>query len=99
MYQWDFTQIWRYKEVLLVGLQYTLVFTVISIVCGLALGLLIALCRLTVPKWIAIPLRGLVELFRCTPILVILIWFYYALPVLLDINLSAPMAAFLALSF
>lgn len=99
MYQWDFTQIWRYKEILIVGLQVTLWFTLISIVCGLALGLFVALGRLTSPRLLGIPLRAVVELFRCTPILVILIWFYYALPVLLDINLSAWMAAFLALSF
>jgi|SRR5690625_816670 len=99
MYQWDFTQIWRYKELLISGLQYTIWFTVISIVAGLALGLVVALGRLSSPIVLGIPLRAGVELFRCTPILVILIWFYYALPVLLDVNLSAAMAAFLSLSF
>jgi len=99
MYQWDFTQIWRYKELLISGLQITIWFTVISIVAGLALGLIVALGRLSSPVILGIPLRAGVELFRCTPILVILIWFYYALPVLLDINLSAAMAAFLSLSF
>ncbi len=98
MYQWDFTQIWRYREILIIGLQYTLWFTVISIVCGLIIGLLVALGRISSPRMLGVPLRGLVELFRCTPFLVILIWFYYALPVLLDVNLTAPMAAFLALS-
>lgn len=99
MYQWDFTQIWRYKEILVVGLQVTLWFTLISIVCGLAFGLFVALGRLASPRLLGIPLQAFVEVFRCTPILVILIWFYYALPVLLDINLSASMAAFLSLSF
>jgi len=99
MYQWDFTQIWRYKELLISGLQITLWFTVISIIAGLALGLIVALGRLSSPVILGIPLRAGVELFRCTPILVILIWFYYALPVLLDVNLSAAMAAFLSLSF
>ena len=30
-----------------------------------------------------------VELFRCTPLLVQIIWFYYALPVVLGINIPA----------
>ncbi|MGO3889856.1 MAG: amino acid ABC transporter permease [Paenalcaligenes sp.] len=98
MYQWDFSQVWRYKEILLAGLQYTLFYTVLSIAFGLVLGLFVALGRISSPRALGIPLRGAVELFRCTPFLVILIWFYYALPVLIDINLSAPMAALLALS-
>ncbi|MFA5522433.1 MAG: amino acid ABC transporter permease [Castellaniella sp.] len=99
MYQWDFSLVWQYRQILLVGLQYTLVFTVLSVVAGLALGLFIALARIGTPRAVNIPLQGAVELFRCTPFLVILIWFYYALPVLIDINLSAMMAAFLALTF
>lgn len=99
MYQWDFTQVWRYKELLIVGLQYTVLFTALSVICGLAMGLVIALGRISRPRLFGLPLRGLVELFRCTPFLVILIWFYYALPVLIGINLTASMAAFLALSF
>ncbi len=99
MYQWDFSQIWQYREILLVGLQYTVIFTVLSVAAGLALGLTVALARIGTPRIVGVPLQGLVELFRCTPFLVILIWFYYALPVLIDVNLSASMAAFLALTF
>ena len=38
------------------------------------------------------------EVFRCTPVLVQLVWFYYALPVLTGIEMSATMAAALCLS-
>jgi polar amino acid transport system permease protein len=47
--------------------------------------------------WISAPLRAYVEVFRCTPVLVQLVWFYYALPVLTGIEMSA-MAAALCLS-
>jgi polar amino acid transport system permease protein len=43
-------------------------------------------------------MKGYVELFRSTPVLVQIIWFYYALPVLLGIEMSPAMAAILALS-
>jgi polar amino acid transport system permease protein len=36
--------------------------------------------------------------FRCTPVLVQLVWFYYALPVLLGIEMSAGTAAMLSLA-
>src|SRR5690606_19483075 len=47
---------------------------------------------------INMPLQLLVELFRCTPFLVLLLWFYYAFPVLIGIDMSASLAALLALS-
>ena len=42
--------------------------------------------------------RGYVELFRCTPVLVQLVWFYYALPILTGIQISAALAAVMTLS-
>ncbi|RYE88683.1 MAG: amino acid ABC transporter permease, partial [Hyphomicrobiales bacterium] len=38
------------------------------------------------------------EIFRCTPLLVQLVWFFYALPILTGINMSAIMAGALSLS-
>ena len=65
---------------------------------GLAVGLIAGLGRLSSNKWITAPLRAFVEVFRCTPVLVQLVWFYYALPVLTGIEMSAPMAAGICLS-
>src|ERR1700746_4038595 len=39
-----------------------------------------------------------IELFRCTPLLVQIIWFYYALPVVLGVNIPAHVAAISVLS-
>src|SRR6516162_2199001 len=39
-----------------------------------------------------------VEIFRCTPLLVQIVWFYYALPVVLGIDIPANVAATLVLS-
>lgn len=44
------------------------------------------------------PLRLYIEVFRCTPLLVQLIWVYYALPVLIGVDMSPAMACFIALS-
>lgn len=98
MYHWDFGVLWTYRTLLVAGLAYTLLFTVICVVLGLAVGLVTGVGRLSANRFITAPLRAYVELFRCTPVLVQLVWFYYALPVLTGVQISATLAATLCLS-
>ena len=97
-YVWDFSALWKYRSLLLSGLAYTLGFTVICIALGLFVGLVAGLGRLSRNPFVVAPLRAYIELFRCTPVLVQLVWFYYALPVLTGIEMSATVAAALCLS-
>ncbi|NYT64446.1 amino acid ABC transporter permease [Alcaligenaceae bacterium] len=98
MYTWDFMLLWKYRELFVMGLGYTMYYTVLCVIFGLAIGLVLALSRLAAPRIVNMPLQLIVELFRCTPFLVLLIWFYYAFPVLIGIDMSASLAALLALS-
>ena len=98
MYEWDFGFLWKYRTLLVGGIGYTLLFTVICVLGGRAIGLVAGLGRLSSHKFVTAPLRAFVEVFRCTPVLVQLVWFYYALPVLTGIEMSAPVAAALCLS-
>jgi polar amino acid transport system permease protein len=98
VYRWDFGAIWIYHRLLLSGLAYTLVYTVIVVVAGLLIGLVVGMVRVRGPAIIAGIFRAYVELFRCTPVLVQLIWFYYALPILTGIEISPAAAATLSLS-
>ncbi|MFC0408996.1 amino acid ABC transporter permease [Roseomonas elaeocarpi] len=98
MYEWDFYFIWGYRWLFLQGLGVTVLFTVAIVVAGLVVGLLAGLMRLSrwrVVRWVA---QAYVEVFRCTPVLVQLVWFYYALPILLGVEMSATTAAALALT-
>jgi polar amino acid transport system permease protein len=97
-YVWDFPSLWHYRSLIAIGLGYTVCFTVVCIVLGLAVGLVTGLGRLSRHRWITIPIRAYIEVFRCTPVLVQLVWFYYALPVLTGVEISATMAAVLCLS-
>ena len=36
-------------------------------------------------RWLNVPLVAFIEVFRCTPLLVQIVWFYYALPVIVDV--------------
>ncbi|CAM2194086.1 polar amino acid transport system permease protein [Paraburkholderia kururiensis] len=98
MYHWDFGAVWVYRNLLLSGLAYTLVYTLIVVAAGLLLGLIVGIGRVRAPTLIAGLLRAYVEVFRCTPVLVQLIWFYYALPILTGIEMSPSMAAALSLT-
>jgi polar amino acid transport system permease protein len=97
-YAWDFSFLWGYRELILLGLGVTIAYTIGTILIGLAIGLVTGLLRLSRHKLLTAPLVAYVEIFRCTPLLVQIIWFYYALPVVVGINIPATVAATLVLS-
>jgi len=97
-YTWDFHSLLQYWPLLWRGTLVTLAFTAATIFCGLVLGLLIGMGRLSRSRLLNVPLIALNELFRCTPLLVQLVWFYYALPVLLHVQIPAIAAAGATLS-
>ena len=99
IYQWDFQILLRYAPLFWKGIGVTLAFTTVTILAGLLLGLLIGLGRLSRAKLINWPLIAFIEAFRCTPLLVQIVWFYYALPVMTGIQMSAITAGGLVLSF
>lgn len=98
MYEWDFGFLWSYRWLFLNGLGVTVAFTIAIVVLGLIVGLVAGLAKLSwfaPARWIA---NTYIEVFRCTPLLVQLIWFYYAMPILSGIEMSAITASILALS-
>jgi len=97
-YEWSFGFLWRYTGLFWTGVQVTLAYTVGTVLLGLAIGLVLGLARLVPSRWVAVPLVAFIELFRCTPLLVQIVWFYYALPVILNVQVPAVVAATLVLS-
>lgn len=98
MYHWDFSFLERYIPLLWSGVLVTLGYTIGTVILGLLIGLLVGLGRLSRSRLLNWPLIAYIEAFRCTPLLVQLIWFYYALPVLLGIQIPAVAAATMTLS-
>jgi polar amino acid transport system permease protein len=97
-YAWDFSFLWAYRWLILAGLGVTIAYTIGTILLGLMIGLVAGLLRLSRNPMITAPLVAYVEIFRCTPLLVQIVWFYYALPVILGIDIPAHVAAVLVLS-
>ena len=98
-YEWDFSFLWQYRKLIGVGVAYTVGFTILTAVAGLLVGGVIAVARLANARLLSIPLVAFVEVFRCTPVLVQLVWCYYALPILIGVELSPAVAAFITLTF
>jgi polar amino acid transport system permease protein len=98
VYHWDFSFLVRYIPLLWKGVLVTLAYTGGTIALGLLIGLVIGLARLSRSRLVNAPLVALIELFRCTPLLVQIVWFYYALPVILGIQIPAAAAATAVLS-
>jgi len=97
-YHWDFSFLWHYRGLVVWGLGVTIAYTIGSIAIGMTIGLVVGLLRLSRHRILTLPLVAYVEAFRCTPLLVQIIWFYYALPVIVGINIPSTMAAILVLS-
>ncbi|MDF0543005.1 amino acid ABC transporter permease [Sphingobium sp. H39-3-25] len=88
-------EIW---PVLWLGLGATLILWVVCAILGFSLGLPLALGRLERSAYLRLPLDFLFEVFRDTPVLVQLIWFYYVFPILAGVHVSAFVAAILGLA-
>lgn len=76
----DFSSITNSWGFILNGAAYTLELTAITAVGGLALGTLLALCRLSNRPCFAIPARLYVNLMRAVPFVLVLFWFFLLMP-------------------
>ena len=98
-YEWSFDFLWRYRWLFVTGIEVTMAYTIGTIALGLILGLFVGIARLSKYRLVNWPLIAFIETFRCTPILVQIVWFYYALPVILGIQIPAVAAATMVLTF
>jgi glutamate/aspartate transport system permease protein len=80
----DFDVVARTWPYLLTGLQYTLQLTVVAAVGGTIFGTLLAMARLSHFKPLAMAAAGYVNLMRSIPLLLVIFWFYFLVPVVLQ---------------
>ena len=93
MYRWDFSPVVANADLLVAGLLNTLKITGTALVFGVALGLVLALLRLSQQRLASWPAGFVIEVFRTTPPLVQLFWFFFALPLIVGIEMTPFMAA------
>ena len=97
-YTWDFQGLVQYWPLLWNGLVVTFQLASASLLVGLGLGLVVGLLRFSKNPLFNWPATFFIELFRNVPVLVQLVWFFYAFPILIDAKLSPFAAAVCAFS-
>jgi polar amino acid transport system permease protein len=98
VYKWNFAPVLENYDVLLAGAFGTLRLFVICAAVGLSLGLVVGLGRYSKRRVFYWPASAFVEFFRNTPVLVQILWFFFALPILVPVEISPLAAAALGIS-
>lgn len=89
---------WDNLKFLLGGMGHTVLLSLTAITISIVVGLLVALPGLSENRWARWFNRLYVELVRAVPILVLILWVYYGLPVVFDITLGTFAAGVIALA-
>jgi polar amino acid transport system permease protein len=97
-YDWQWGVIWSNWHLFLQGALMTLFLTGSSIAIGLVAGLFLGLAKLSARLWLRVPAAVFVEVFRDTPLLVLLLWIFYCLPILTGLKIDIIESAILGIS-
>lgn len=98
-YAFDFSIIWQYREALMNGLVLTLQLSGVSIIFGTVGAIILGFMRASSNKLAAGASTLFIETIRGLPFVVLLIWIYFALPILIAVQIPAFEAAVIALTF
>lgn len=94
----DFSPVFESFGYLLQGVGITLLLSVLAVFCGAAIGLAVGLGRCYGPRPLALVLTFYVDSMRAIPVLVLLVWMYFAFPLVSSVSLPPFWAAVVALS-
>ena len=83
---------------LISGITTTIYISVVSIVLAMIIGLIVALPSLSDNKFLTYFNIGYVEIVRAIPLLVLILWIYYGLPIMLGISFSPFVSGIIALT-
>lgn len=97
-YNWDFSAVYGNWYLLTIGLKNTIILATICLILGLFFGLFVGAARYSSKKLINWPATAFVEVFRNTPVLVQIMWFFFAFPIISPFNINAFTAAALGLT-
>ena len=83
---------------LLSGLTTTIYISVVSIIISAVIGFIVAIPSLAKNKFLTYINIGYVEFVRAIPLLVLILWIYYGLPIMTGISFSPFVSGIIALS-
>lgn len=77
------------------GFLFSAGLTLFATICGLAFGTLLALARLSGYRWLSLPATVYVNAMRSIPLVMVILWFFLALPLLTGKPVGAERSAFI----
>src|SRR5262249_47653088 len=95
---YDWSVVWQYRHMLLEGAGITILLTVLTMAIAVPGGIVLALMRLSPIKPIAVASASFVEFFRNLPLILVVYWAFYVMPVLTGLEFSAFTTGLIALS-
>jgi polar amino acid transport system permease protein len=99
MYHWDWNWVWSYRGQLIAAFGVTILLNAIVLAVGTIVGTGIGLMSRVRPAVVRFLYRAYVDLFRSLPILVLLVWFFFCVPILLGgVRISSFLSAVIVLS-
>ena len=94
----DFSVITDHARFLAGGVGVTLALAALSGVTSLALGFVVALLRLYGPAWLRWVVVLYIDSMRAIPVLVVLVWTFFALPIVTGLTMPPFVAALIGLT-
>lgn len=94
----DWTILWDYRSQLAYGAMLTIVLTVLTMLVAIPGGLLLAGMRLSNNRILSVASAVFVEFFRNIPLILLVYWAFYVMPVVTGIQFSAFATGLVALS-
>ena len=93
----DWSVVWQYRYDLLHGVLLTIALTFVTMLVAVPGGILLAMMRLSKSRVFSGLSLAFVELFRNLPLILVVYWAFYVMPVLFDIQFSAFATGLIAL--
>lgn len=93
----DWSVIWTHRQALLEGAALTVGLTVLTMLLAVPGGIVLALMRLSSNRLLQSASLGFVEFFRNLPLILVIYWVFYVMPMAVDFQLSPLVTALVAL--
>ncbi|WPH11465.1 amino acid ABC transporter permease [Variovorax paradoxus] len=93
----DWSVIWTHRQALLEGAALTVGLTVLTMLLAVPGGIVLALMRLSSNKLLQSASLAFVEFFRNLPLILVIYWVFYVMPMAVEFQLSPLVTALVAL--
>ena len=84
----DWSVVWQHRDALIAGTATTFLLTIATMAIAVPCGIVVAVLRLYAWRPVRALATGYVELFRNLPLILLVYWAFYVLPILTGVGLS-----------